>query len=492
MRQPADDRALYYRQLRRTIATVFAPELTSATAKDAAELVDRILAEFVVEEEWATALSEEYGAEFETILDEPGGVVVSPERFVELRQQAADVVAAKAGSAVPAELAQCRALVDVERRYLERVDELRRAVLGEEHAPDDSAVPTECSVTADDLTAYLRRRFPDSPDLSVTRLGAVPGGRSKETLLVSLSGTAELPKEIIVRKDRPIGLLPTKASDEFSILKAVHDHGGVPVARPFFSDDAKKLDPAADSTDAGTLLVMERVRGEKAGEYFPDLARPPEEYRHAIGTQLATALAHLHAVPLATLVGTSLDLETEVTEATLSAAVNGMTHRIGELSGPPVAAAPLARQWLLEHIDDVVPSGPLSLLQGDFGLHNTLVDGERVTALVDWEAATIGPAARELAAAWPAATALMEWPAFVATYCAAGGSSAATDESAVTFYRVFFALGACMTSRMGGHLFRTGDKRDLLTAHSGLDAHFRAQRNLVRALADAEALTGQS
>jgi aminoglycoside phosphotransferase (APT) family kinase protein len=491
VRQPAEDRALYFRQLRRTIATVLAPELSSATAKDAAGLVDRMLAEFVVEEEWAAALSQEYGAEFETILGESGGAVVTSERFVELRRQAADVVAAKAGSADDAERAQSRALLDVERRYLERVDALRQLVLTERDAPDDSALPTECSVTPDELAAYLRRRLPGSPDLAVTRLEVVPGGRSKETLLVSLSGTAELPTEVIVRKDRPIGLLLTKASDEFAIVKAVHDHGGVPVARPFFADDAKNLDPTADhDTDAGTLLVMERVRGEKAGEYFPDLAMPPEEYRHAIGTQLATALAHLHAVPLDTLVGTGLDLDTAVTEATVSGAVNGMAIRIGELSGPPIAAVPAARQWLLAHVDDVVPPGPLSLLQGDFGLHNTLVDGELVTALVDWEAATIGPPARELAAAWPAATALMEWPAFIATYCAAGGPSEATDERAVTYYRVFFALGACMTSRTGGHLFRTGDKRDLLTAHSGLDSHFRAQRNLVRALADAEALTG--
>jgi aminoglycoside phosphotransferase (APT) family kinase protein len=490
VKQPAEDRALYYRQLRRTIATVFAPELTSATAKDTAGLVDRILAEFVVEEEWAPALSQEYGAEFDALLNAtvPDDEVVTPERFVELRRLAADFVAARAGSDDPAERAQCRRLVDVERRFLERVDELRQAVLREKHTPDASASPTECSVTADELTAYLRRRFPDSPELSVTQLDVVPGGRSKETLLVSLAGTTELPKEVIVRKDRPIGLLATKASDEFAILRAVHDHGGVPVARPLFADDSVDTGTGA----VGTLLVMERVRGEKAGEYFPDLAMPPEEYRHAIGTQLATALAHLHAVPLDALAGTGLDLEAQVNEATLSAAVNGMTARISDLSGPPIAAVPLARQWLLDHIDDVVPSGPLSLLQGDFGLHNTLVDGERVTALVDWEAATIGPPARELAAAWPAATALMEWPAFIATYCAAGGSVEATDEWAVTYYRVFFGLGACMSSRTGGHLFRTGDKRDLLTAHSGLDSHFRAQRNLVRALADAEALTGES
>ena len=492
MRQSAEDRALYYRQLRRTIGTVFAPELTSATAKDAAGLVDRILAEFIVEEEWASALSQEFGAEFEALLDDGadtaatvnGYDVATPERFVELRRKAADYVADNAGDTDPAERSKCRALIDVERRFLERVDELRQAVLSEELTPDASASPGECSVTEEELTAYLRRRFPASPDLRVTRLDVVPGGRSKETLLVSLADTSELPPEVIVRKDLPVGLLATRSSDEFAILRAVYAHGGVPVARPFFSDDAKNV--SGDPEDSGTLLVMERVRGEKAGEYFPDLAAPPDEYRRAIGTQLATALAHLHTVPLDTLAGTGLDLEAAVSEASLSAAVNGMAARIGELSGPPIAVVPLARQWLLDHIDSVVPSGPLSLLQGDFGLHNTLVEGERVTALVDWEAATIGPPARELAAAWPAATALMDWPGFVAAYCAAGGSPDATDEWAVTYYRVFFGLGACMSSRTGGHLFRTGAKRDLLTAHSGLDAHFRAQRNLARALADAE------
>ena len=163
-----------------------------------------------------------------------------------------------------------------------------------------------------------------------------------------------------------------------------------------------------------------------------------------------------------------------------------MAARIAELSGPPIAAVPLARQWLVDHVGDVTPSERLCLLQGDVGLHNMLVVDDRLTALVDWEAATIGPPARELAAVWPTATALMAWDDFVAAYRRAGGPAEAIDPQAVMFYRVFFALGACMTSRTGGHLFRTGAKRDLLTAHSGLDAHFRTQRNLARALKDAE------
>ena len=75
---------------------------------------------------------------------------------------------------------------------------------------------------------------------------------------------------------------------------------------------------------------MERVRGEKAGEYFPDLAAPPHEYRRAIGTQLATALAHLHAVPLDTLAGTGLDLQ--------ASGQRGVAFGGGERHGRPASA----------------------------------------------------------------------------------------------------------------------------------------------------------
>jgi aminoglycoside phosphotransferase (APT) family kinase protein len=487
VRQPADDRALYLRQVRATVSSTFLPELTSASAIDAAGLVDRILAELIVEEEWAETLSGEFGAAFESLLGEAGHRVsartITPERFVELRRQAAEVVARDAANEDAAARERCRRLVDVERRFLERVDELRRDVLSADAdaGTDTQASSTRCSLSGEQLTGYLRRKLPGSPDLAVTTLDVVPGGRSKETILVSLTGTTELPAEVIVRKDRPVGVLQTRAAEEFAVLDAVYAHGGIPVPRPYFADE-----PDGD-LGPGTLLVMERVSGSKAGEYFPDLAAPTE-HRGVLGRQLAAALAHLHALPLEDLGKTGLDVDAEVTAGTITAAVQGMSARIGELGGPPIAAVPLARQWLLDHLDDVLPTGRLCLLQGDVGLHNMLVDGDRITALVDWEAAAVGPPARELAAAWPAATALTSWLQFVESYLEAGGPSEATDDRAVTYYRIFFALGACMSSRTGGHLFRTGAKRDLVTAHSGLDAHFRAQRNLARAMEDALAL----
>jgi aminoglycoside phosphotransferase (APT) family kinase protein len=511
VRQDPEDRALFYRQLRTTVAGVFAPELTSPTAQDAAALVDRILAEFIVEEEHADALSDEFGGQFAALLGTDGdrsGVAITAQEFVSLRARAADLVGRCADSTDPGERAQALALADVERRYLERVDELRRAVLAESGSgPGGEDVggggggglghPSGGgTVSAERLGAYLRRASA-SPDLQVTAVEPIPGGRSKETLVVSLQGAPNLPAQVVVRRDRPVGLLQTRALEEFAVLQAVHAHGGVPVPRPLFADEAPvELDEPGDAgagSAAGgprpTLLVMERVDGTRAGEYFPEIAAPPPAHRRAIGAQLAGALAHLHTVPLSSLGATGLDAgagtDAGATAQTLLAAVDAMATRIEELSGPPIATVPLARRWLIDHVDDVTSPGPLCLLQSDVGLHNMLVDGDRLTALVDWEAAAIGPPARELAAAWPAASALSGWDAFVEEYLAAGGPPEATDPRAVAYYRVFLCLGGTMTSRTGGHLFRTGAKRDLVTAHSGLDAHFRAQRNLARALHDA-------
>jgi aminoglycoside phosphotransferase (APT) family kinase protein len=489
VQQPPGDRALVYRQLRETVAAVFVPELTGATAQDAAALVDRILAELIVEEDHAGALSQEFGGPFAELLgverDERDGPI-TPDDFVTLRGEAAACVAATAASSDPRERRRAVDLAGVERRYLERLDDLRRDVLAEQGAEDGTRdQPAGSSVTAERLGACLRR-VANAPSLRVTAVEPIPGGRSKETLVVSLEGAPGLPAQVVVRRDRPVGVLGTRAVQEFAVLQAVYEHGGVPVPRPLFADEAPtELDDEGAGGVGLTLLVMEKVEGKRAGEYFPEVAATPAAHREALGTQLARALAHLHSVPLSTLGATGLDTEAGTSAESLAAAVDGMAGRITELSGPPIVTVPLAQRWLIDHLDDVVSAGPPSLLQSDVGLHNMLVDGDRLTALVDWEAATIGPPARELAAAWPAASALMGWDAFAAAYVAAGGPREATYPLTVAYYRVFLCLGGVMTSRTGGHLFRTGAKRDLVTAHSGIDAHFRAQRNLARALHDA-------
>jgi aminoglycoside phosphotransferase (APT) family kinase protein len=483
VRQPKEDRALYYRQLRETLGLVV-PELSTAQAIDAVGLVDRILAEFIVEEEWDDALSAEFGAQFEELLSpRRASSPVTPAQFDELRARAAHAISRSGASNDPRELERSRALVDVERSFVERLDEIRREILADRPVAGGGPKGAQSSVSPEQLTGYLRGRL-DDPGLTVTQLSVVPGGRSKETILVNVSGTDALPPEVILRKDRPVGLLQTRAADEFAVIKAVYEYGGVPVPRPFFAEEKDH------GLGEGTFLVMECVPGHKAGEFFPDLAAPAD-HRHELGLHLAEALGRLHTLPLDRLDDSSLSLATaDVTEESVLAAVEGMVARIDELTGPPCASVPMAAQWLRNHGGDVVPSGPLCLLQGDFGFHNMLVDGARITALVDWEAATIGPAARELAAAWHPVHALMDWGEFVEAYLEAGGLATAADARAVNYYRVLVSLGGFMTSKMGGHLFRTGSKRDILTAHSGLDSRLRCERNLAWALDDAMTHSG--
>jgi aminoglycoside phosphotransferase (APT) family kinase protein len=470
------------RELRRTIATVFVPELSTAGARDAAALVDRILCEFIVEEEQAAGLSAEFGGRFRKTLV-PETVVhaeVTPLEFHALRRHAEEAVRAAAGSDVGADRARCQRLTAIEHEFLERVDQLRVAAMAE--GTDEAATATAtygCSVTNEQVTNYFRQRLRRSPALVVHDLMPVPGGRSKETILVSLGGTTELPSEVIIRMDRPVGLLQTRSADEFAVLEAVYAYGGVPVPEPFFAEEE------GHGLGAGTFQVLELVPGHKAGEYFPDLAAPAEHQRE-IGFQLAVALARLHSLPLDRLAGTRLDIDgATVTEASIVATVDGMVARVNELTGPACATVPLAHRCLLDHVADVVPAPRLTLLQGDFGFHNIVVSGDRVTALVDWEVAAIGPPVRELASGWNAITWLMPWSEFVKAYVDAGGLIEDCDPRGISFYRVLSALGGFMSSRMGGRLFRTGVKRDLLTAHSGLDSHFRCARNLARSLDDA-------
>ena len=129
------------------------------------------------------------------------------------------------------------------------------------------------------------------PTLSSRKCPLSPGGGRRRQSWSRCAGPASFPHEVIVRKDRPVGLLETRAADEFAVIDAVHEFGGVPVPRPFFAE------PEGHPLGDGTLLVMERVPGHKAGEFFPDLAAPME-HRPELGRQLAASLARLHSLPL--------------------------------------------------------------------------------------------------------------------------------------------------------------------------------------------------
>jgi hypothetical protein len=301
--------------------------------------------------------------------------------------------------------------------------------------------------------------------------------------------------ELLDEQDRDTG-----AAHHFDLREdLIHDDGGEP-ERHLVGDQDARLDYEGASEPQHLLLTTR----EAAGELAAALTETREELDGALD-RLAPRLApsqlacrHAQVVDdreggedAATLgdvrqSGAPSPVRRPSADVVVTQPHGARGHRNEPGDRPAAGALPgAAHAWLVEHASSVVPAPRLALLQADFGFHNMLIDDGRVTALVDWEAATIGPPARELATAWNAIHVLMPWQHFVDAYVDAGGAPDDADAGAISYYRVLGALGAYMASRTGGHLFLTGAKRDLQTAHSSLDSRIRCERNLSRALHDA-------
>ncbi len=496
MKLATDQRALLLRELRKGVRTILAPELASARARDAAHAIDRILTLLIMEDERGEALSEEMAKRFDEALagidlvlpaESQARLTIAASRARLARAGAVDSLAAlrdagqlavrelgPSGLASEASRSELRRLLETERDLLDAVAELRdRSASREEFDAGSGDTADACTITGGRLETYLRRRLPDEPELQVSGLTLIPGGRSKETIVVGIENGGALPRELVLRKDRPIGVVDSRAADEFELLRVVHA-AGVPVPEPFLHEpDPEVL--------GGTCLFVERVRGEKRGEYFPEILCP-DEGREEIGRQWARALARLHAIPLADLARTQLDLEPDP-RAILTRSVEATYKRLIDHEGPPSIGIELAYAWLARHLEDAL--GPPVLCHNDLGLHNLVIDGTELTALVDWELAAIGTPASDLARCRHTVDQLMAWEDFTASYLEAGGSAEACEPTKIDFYQILGLMGGAVTSRFGGMLFRTGQKRDLLTANSGYDSHHRSSRLLSNALSRA-------
>lgn len=224
----------------------------------------------------------------------------------------------------------------------------------------------------------------------VVVVGRAVGGASKRTLRVTVGGARAY---LAVA---PAGEVPAGAHDlrrEHRFLRALgRSVGGAPGPEPAPVPELppvpvlelppvpRVLDYCEDPAVAGApyLLTAEapgaRVTG--AGIEVGDPA--------ALAYGALDVLAALHAVdPAAAGIAAPPGryLERQVVRWSGQLAQTATAGRLGDL-------APLAA-WLLDHLP---PEEERSLVHGDYGFHNLLVDParSRVTAVLDWELATVG------------------------------------------------------------------------------------------------------
>lgn len=251
--------------------------------------------------------------------------------------------------------------------------------------------------------AFLVAAVGERAGVEVADVALASRGFSKKTLLVTLRGNAVLPAQLAVRVDRPFNFLGTTVLDEFTPLVALH-RAGIRLPQPL------ALEPSGKVLD-GPFIVFERRPGGLIGNNFQAPARNP-----AVAADVARCLAQLHRTAperLPPLRGAGLDACAQtLQEIDKSEADWQALHR-----DLPLMDA--AFRWLRHNVERA--DGACGVVHGDWNFNNILIDGDAVSAVVDWEFLHYGNPAADLGWFHFGATGICGWQEFLRLYREAGG-----------------------------------------------------------------------
>jgi aminoglycoside phosphotransferase (APT) family kinase protein len=222
------------------------------------------------------------------------------------------------------------------------------------------------------LGAWLRATLDDPGPFELEPIG---GGNSNETLLL------RSPRAIRVLRRPPAATIDPSAHDmtrEHRVLVALQDTH-VPAPRPLALCDDATIAPAP-------FLVMEHVEGVALTDRLPAPFTPGPATVRAIGEAVIDALA-----TLATVDWRAVGLEGFGSpDGFLDRQVGRWRSQYARYQVRDLPLFEPLAAWLESHRP---PAAPPALMHGDFHLDNCLVAAEpavAVTAIVDWEMATIG------------------------------------------------------------------------------------------------------
>ena len=297
------------------------------------------------------------------------------------------------------------------------------------------------------VEAYFKSRFGDQARM--TAFKQLVGGTSKQTALVSLSGTDAVPNELVIRRDQTAETMTGSVVNEFPLLQIVHE-AGVAVPRPLFLEKS----PAALGKP---FVALERLFGTSSASHF----QVPEHTEVAYG--LAEQIARLHAIPAQKFSGVFGDYplqdSPERRREPLAKMIEGWHHFVRT----PSITMTAAFRWMQDNLD--CAAGPMTLVHGDLGFHNMLVDGERFVSLLDWETAHIDHPAGDLGYVRPVIERLVPWEKFLAVYRAAGGQPVTNRQ--IAFFGIWEILRINIQLRHVRMLVETGATEDIRLCEVG-------------------------
>jgi aminoglycoside phosphotransferase (APT) family kinase protein len=231
----------------------------------------------------------------------------------------------------------------------------------------------------DRLAGLLQQQNPDFEGLSIAGLERVFGGNSRLAWAFDLSfQQAEKARQMacIVLSQVPGRHVESDTGVEYSVLRAMTGQG-------LCAPGAVALDVEGVITGA-PAVIMERVEGEASAVDF--LNNPEDAIGKALTTELAEKTADLH----------HFDWQAAGLQGSAESAYQELLQwetRFLENRQEPLPAMQYVLQWLKRNFPQ---PARLSLVHGDLRPGNFLYQGDRITAILDWEMAHIGDPAEDI------------------------------------------------------------------------------------------------
>lgn len=312
------------------------------------------------------------------------------------------------------------------------------------------------------LTEYLAAHLTAARDVVVDNLRPIPGGLSQQMYYFSAHWREQsrpVTREFVLRRDPPPGegVLETSRLTEAAVIRAVHA-AGLPVPDvPWAEADPRWL--------GQPFLIMERRPGEMLRDVPADEAGS-ERFR-AIGRQMATVLGRLHALdPDWVSRQTGLPLPAPGS----AAAEAQLTRHEAVLQRDALEPQPVLTEVLVWLHRQIPRANRLSLIHADYRLSNLLLEGDEVTAVLDWELAHLGDPHEDLGRLISRdrdlVSGLLPRDEFIAIYEAESGIT--VDLDACFFWEVVARLRATITMLTGVRAYTNSGYRHLHLGFMGL------------------------
>ena len=312
---------------------------------------------------------------------------------------------------------------------------------------EQPSVEEEAGHTEEDIRDFLRRSCGE-PDLVIKDFESIPGGMSKRTYRFTASSPQWGEQPLIARETAGVPHADFDCwvlANEFQLVRTLHGLG-MPVPDPLYLHED------------GGLYVMRRSEGSRNSNVFSVTTEMPRPVLLA----MAEALAKLHTTTPDQLLdyvkvsGSDIVLGETVEQCVRRTLLRwrDYSRRMRRLPAPGEYQA---FSWLLHNIPNNEERP--SMLHGDFGPHNSLWDGDRLTAVLDWEGGHFGDPAFDLGYVRPHIEGRMDWDEFLNHYYLSGGPR--VDARRLDYCERFSMYRTLVTTNQAVSRADYGEKSDL-------------------------------